>query len=99
MKKLLISLTAGLVISLLGMLINYRSYLKRGYLKLCITNHGGEITIQDGFGLRCVHIYAMEMGQSGSQSLRFAPVNLLVHILVIALIVYLIITVIEKVRH
>ena len=93
MKKLLLSAIISLLIVLAGMLVNYRAYQEDHYLKYSIKNHGGEITIEYGFGLEAVHIYTMEMGGHDSHRLRFDLVNFLLSLAGITLIVFVVMTV------
>ena len=86
----------GLILTLLGMLVNYLSFRDRKWLKLAISRFGGEITIQYGFGLRMVHIYAMEQGGHDSVRLSFDPFSFLVCFVILSLIVFLILSIISR---
>lgn len=96
MKKTMISMIAGLLLTLMGMLVNYLSFKDRNWLKLAINRFGGEITIQYGFGLRMVHIYAMEQGGHDSIRLSFDPFSFVVCFIVLSLIVFLVLCIIGR---
>ncbi|MBQ9425594.1 MAG: hypothetical protein IJU42_06590 [Erysipelotrichaceae bacterium] len=98
MKRTVISLVSGLVLTLAGMLWNYLSYREDKWLRLAYNMFGGEITIQSGFGLRLVHIYSMRPEKGDSISLRFDPISFLVCLIVLSFLVYVILTVIVKIR-
>lgn len=89
MKKITISLLISLLIVLIGMLINYRAYQENRYLQYSIRHHGGEITIEHGFGLQAVHIYAMDPADHDSHKLRFSLFSFLLFFIVTAILVYL----------
>ncbi|MBR4461098.1 MAG: hypothetical protein IKS51_00725 [Erysipelotrichaceae bacterium] len=93
MKKICLSAAISLLIVLIGMFINYRAYQEDHYLKYSFKNHGGEITIEHGFGLQAVHIYTMEMGGHDSHRLRFDVISFLLFLAGTALIVYVILTI------
>ena len=99
MKRPVIAALIALVITLAGMYINYRSFLDTQYLRWSLKMHGGEITVENGFGLRVSHIYAMTPEASNSHSLSFSPAGFLIMFLLIAAAVFLLLTVTEKIRH
>lgn len=77
MKRLaIISLVLALIVCTVGCAVNYREYADRHYLKWSIKNHGGEITIEHGFGWRSVHIYGMSPEDSDSHKVTFSPISL-----------------------
>ncbi len=88
MKKIYLSIAVSLFLMLIGMFVNFRSYQADHHLIFSIKNHGGEITIEHGFGLEAVHIYAMEPGGQNSHRLRFDPIGFLLYFAVIAVIVF-----------
>ena len=92
MKKLLLSAIISLLIVLIGMFINYRAYQEDHYLKYSFKNHGGEITIEHGFGLQAIHIYTMEMGGHDSHRLRFDVFSFLIYLAGITLIVFIVLS-------
>ncbi|MBO4918900.1 MAG: hypothetical protein J5365_01950 [Erysipelotrichaceae bacterium] len=98
MKKITLSLIISLAVNLVGALINYIYYQFNRHLFLCFRSFGGEITVESGFGLIAVHIYAMEPNSSDSLHLRFEPLAFIVWLLAIALIVFLILFLIGKIR-
>ena len=85
MKNLTISFAAALVVCLVSMYVNYRSYQERHYLDWSYRNHGGEITIEFAPGWHAVHIYAMSSEDQDSHKLVFSPVILAVSLLVLTL--------------
>ena len=87
---------AGLLLTLFGLFLNYLSFRDRKWLKLAISRFGGEITIQYGFGLRMVHIYAMEQGGHDSIRLSFDPFSFVFCFVVLSLIVFLILSIISR---
>ena len=97
MKKLRVSLAGGLFLTLAGMLWNYLNFRKNHWLKFAYSGHGGEITIQYGFGWRLVHIFAMEMGQSDSISLKFDPFSFLFCFLLCTASVFLAVTIMGRI--
>ena len=88
MKRICISALIALLIIGIGMFINYRAFQQDHHLKYSIKHHGGEITIEHGFGLQAVHIYAMSPEENDSHTLRFDPISFLVFLLGITVIVY-----------
>ena len=97
-RNIILSLIISSVINLVGMLINFISFNNSGHMPLAIKIPGGECLLELGFGLRAFHTYAMRMGDSDSVSFSFAPITLIVQILLIALIVFIIITIIKKAK-
>ena len=73
MQKWGIAFAAALVVCLVSMYINYRSYQERHYLEWSYRNHGGEITIEFAPGWHAVHIYAMHPEDHDSHKLFFRP--------------------------
>lgn len=98
MKRIYVSIAVSLLIVLAGMFVNYRSYQEDHHLKYSIRMHGGEITIEHGFGLEAVHIYAMEPGGHDSHRLRFDPIGFLLYFAVIAVIVFAVSSAVSIVR-
>ncbi len=95
MKKILTASLISFLILLTGTFINYRAYQEDHHLKYSIKHHGGEITIEHGFGLRVVHIYTMEMNGYDSHSLRFDVFSLLLFYFGILAIVLIILSAIS----
>lgn len=98
MRKLIIAGLVSLLITLTGMYINYRSYIDTDYLKLSLKMHGGEITVENGFGLIVSHIYPMTENASASHNLRISVPGFLLTFLVIAVLITLILTIWQKLR-
>ena len=88
MKRILISLFAGICLSSCALLANYLYYQKNGFLMLAKTVYGGEITIQKGLGLSLVHVYAMMQGQNDSIRLSFDLISFVLVAVLFGLLVY-----------
>ncbi len=98
MKKVLTAGIIALVIELIGMAVNYFYYQSHGWLLMSHKGFGGEITIEHGFGLRVVHIYAMTPGESGSVMLSFSPTSFLTFFVVLFFVVLIILFAAEKLQ-
>ena len=98
MKKIITAAIISLTVNLILMFINYRSYLETNYLKFAHRIHGGEITVEFGFGWEAVHIYAMSTEETSSHALRFNLLSLLIALLLGAGLMWLLLSVIGKVR-
>ena len=85
MQKWGIAFAAALVVCLVSMYINYRSYQETHYLEWSYRNHGGEITIEFAPGWHSVHIYAMHPEDHDSHKLVFSPVLLAIALFVFTL--------------
>ena len=85
MQKWGIAFAAALVVCLVSMYINYRSYQERHYLEWSYRNHGGEITIEFAPGWHAVHIYAMHPEDHDSHKLVFSPLPLAIAFFVFTL--------------
>lgn len=85
MQKWAIAFAAALVVCLVSMYVNYRSYQERHYLEWSYRNHGGEITIEFAPGWHSVHIYAMHPEDHDSHKLVFSPVLLAIALFVFTL--------------
>ncbi len=90
LKRVLISAAIALVITLTGLYINYRYFLEHQHLRWSLKHHGGEITIENGFGLRAVHVYGMTPDQAASHKLVFDALNFLVFLLAVTAVIFLI---------
>ncbi len=99
MKKLIISASIALILTLAGLFINYLNYINTTHLLLAIKEWGGEITIEYGFGLMMVHIFTMEMNGHDTISLRFDPISFIICFLFLFVLVYIVILIINKVRN
>ena len=87
-KTIIWSLIAAALITAAGMAVNYMYYQKNGHLLLCLRMFGGEITVEQGFGLKMTHIYSMLQGQKDMVSLSFNWIGCLASFLLIFLIMY-----------
>ncbi len=85
MQKWTIAFAAALVVCLVSMYVNYRSYQETHYLEWSYRNHGGEITIEFAPGWHAVHIYAMRNGDHDSHRLVFSPLPLAIALFVFTL--------------
>ena len=92
MKKITVTLIVSFLITLAGLLINYLSFKDQGDMPLAIKHFGGEITVMTGFGLKCVHIYAMTPEAGDSVSLSFSIVSFVLTFLLIAAIIYVLLS-------
>lgn len=97
MKNIYLSGIISLIINIVGMFINYQSYLTNKHLLLSFKRHGGEITYENGFGISVIHKYAMNMNQSDTHTMRFSLIGLIVSLVVVFMITYLLITVIRAI--
>ena len=96
-SNVIISLIVSAIINLVGMLINYLSFLDRNYLKLAIKNYGGECMLESGFGLRVFHSYPMMEGQTSSHNLSFDILGLIASVLIIGILVFVILLLVKKI--
>ena len=98
MKKVWISLGIALTLTFIGMYINYRSFQEDGRLKFAARMHGGEITVEHGFGLQAVHIYAMTPEESDAVSLRFSVFSFVTTAVLIFAAVYILLFLVNYFR-
>lgn len=89
MENIIISFIMALGLCLSGLGINYAFFRRYGWLKFAINTYGGEIIVEDGFGLTARHIYTMTSEWSDSVSLSFNIISFIIWLLVIWLILYL----------
>lgn len=75
MKKIPISIGAGVIIFLAGMGINFAGYKMYGDMPLSVKSRGGEIIEEYGFGLRAAHIYSMSPDGHDSYEFGFDPLS------------------------
>ena len=94
--KLFNAFLISLGITLAVMAVNYVYYLNNKWLLLCLTMHGGEITVQFGFGLVLSHIFAMRPEDHDSIRLRFEPISFVLTILVLTAIIYVVFRFIKR---
>ena len=89
----------SLILNGIGALINWLSFRSSVRLLLKLTTFGGEITIEHGFGgIRAVHIYGMMPDQVTTHSVQFSPVGFLISFLLTAAVLYVILSVIRRLR-
>ena len=98
MKKLGIGLLISLLIDGLGTFLNYRHFLHTKNLLLSLKVHGGEVTLEFGFGMIATHVYAMLMNGREADSVRFNVICFLVFLFAILLLVLLLLTLYEIIR-
>ncbi|MBR4456055.1 MAG: hypothetical protein IKS32_07505 [Solobacterium sp.] len=96
MKRIIIAAILSLVITLLGLGVNYYSYQNNRSLLLAWRSHGGEITAEHGFGLRAIHIYPMMEGETATHSLSFSPVSFLFAFVFLTVFIWLLLFCAEK---
>ena len=94
--KLIKSLVLGLLGTGVMMAINYIGAKANGVLPLGIRQDGGEYTSEVGFGLRRYTIHAMMEGEPSFRGIRFEPVSFIISVVLLAVIFYIVLTVIEK---
>lgn len=97
MNKVL-ALAVSLIINGIVQFINYRSFAENNHLKICHRMHGGEITIENGFGYFARHIYGMSIEDKTTHSLVFSWPLFLISVLIVAVLIYVIMLVIGKRR-
>ncbi len=95
-NNVIISLVVSVFINLVGMLINYLSFVKRNYLMFSIKMPGGECMNENGFGLNVFHTYAMLPEDHDRHKLTFSILGLILSVLAIGFIVYVLLFVIRK---
>lgn len=98
MKKLYLAVLIALVLDIAGTVVNYISFIKTQFLLLALRMHGGEITVEVGFGSWANHIYAMRAGDTNSHNFHFSIISFIVFLAALTLLIYIILTVIEKIR-
>ena len=94
-KSLGISAIISLLICIVGCAVNYLSFQKTGHFPLAYRIYGGEYMNEVGFGLSAFHTYAMEINGTDSVHLGFSLYGFMTWWLVIALVIFRIITVIR----
>ena len=97
MKNIIISFVISLFTCLCGAGINYYWFTKHNWLKFAFRTHGGEITIENGFGLEAVHTYAMRPEEVDVVGMKFSIALFIIWLLVIWLITFIIVTVVSKI--
>ena len=98
MKRFCLSVIVSLVLNAAAFVVNYCSWLRDHRLPLALRMHGGEITVELGFGLRGTHIYGMTPDQLTTHSLRFDPVSMILCLLIGIALVCLILPILGKLR-
>ena len=94
-----ISLGASAALNLIGLLVNYLSFRSDQRLLLALRSYGGECMLEIGFGWRVFHTYAMREGQPNTAKLSFAPIELILQILLVAAILFGILLLVKKLAH
>lgn len=98
MKKWKPAFLIALVITLIGMAINFAYYTMGRVMPLVYTMYGGETIIDMGFGLRVVNIYSMLPDGSSSSNLVLDPISFIICLLPIMLVVQLVLTAVRKLK-
>lgn len=96
MKRIIMSLFSGLVLTLAGLLINYIHYQNYSRMLLAFRVYGGEITMERGFGLKVVKIYAMTPEQGTSMRFSFDPLTFVLSVAILSIIAYAVIFLIGR---
>ena len=94
-KSLGISAIISLLVCTAGCAVNYLFFQKTGHFLLTYRIYGGECMNEVGFGLSAFHTYAMEINGTDSVHLGFSLYGFMTWWLVIALVIFQIITVIR----
>ncbi len=97
-KNLLISFFLSLAVCVVGAFVNYRAFLSGKYLLWSMKMHGGEITIEYGFGWIVSHIYGMTPDSTTSHNLRFSPLQFILMLAIGTALFFLIVTLISRFR-
>ena len=90
MKRLVISAILSLVLNAAAFVVNLLSWHSSSHLPLALRMHGGEITVELGFGLRGVHLYAMSLEDVTTHGLHFDPITMVLCLLIGIGLVYLV---------
>ncbi len=98
MKRLLLSAIISLVLNAAAFVVNYASWVSRHTLPLAVKLHGGEVTVELGFGLRAAHLYGMTPDQVTTHNAAFDPISMAVCFLALLAAAYLVLFLIAKVR-
>ena len=88
MKKLALAFVIAAAVILILTLIDLHNYKADGHLRFALKHHGGEITIENGLALSAVHTYGMTPEDRDSHSLRFAPVAMVISLIVLTAAVF-----------
>ena len=98
MKRLIVSAAVSLVLNAAAFTVDYAAWLRQNRLPLALRMHGGEITVETGFGLRGTHIYGMTPDQVTTHNAAFDPISMAVCFLALLAAAYLVLFLIAKVR-
>ena len=93
MKRIILSAIVSVVLNAAAFVVNYVGWARDKWMPLALKMHGGEVTVEFGFGLRATHIYAMRADEITTHSLHFDPVSMVICLLVGIGVVYLLLTV------
>ena len=97
MKRLIISAIVSVALNAAAVVVNLVSWRQDHRLPLALKMHGGEITVELGFGLRGLHIYAMRADEMTTHSLHFEPISMILCLLIGIGVVFLLLLLLEKV--
>jgi hypothetical protein len=87
----------ALAVNLIAALVNYLYYRSNGNLLIGMKTHGGEITIEHGFGgLRAVHIYGMTPDAVTTHTLRFSPLLFLISFCLTLVVVFALLKIVRR---
>ena len=96
MKNVITSFIIALLTCLCGLGANYYWFTKNHWLMLGFKMHGGEITVENGFGLIVSHIYAMRPEDMDSINIRFNIVMFIIWLLAIWAVIFLVVLIMQK---
>lgn len=98
MKKVCLAFVIALIINAACLVVNYVSYQNTQHLKLARVMHGGEVSVEYGFGLSAVHTYGMMADQTTTHHLVFSWVGFMMSTLIISVMIYMVIQIVTIVR-
>ena len=97
MKNLTLAGLIALLLNAAGALINYLYFRANNTLLIKWSSHGGEITVEHGFGgISATHIYGMMPGDVTTHSLRFSPAVFLISFVLTFAVVYLVVRLVRR---
>ncbi|GEM_PF-2581935 len=79
----IIPVVIALVLDVGGTLVNYFYYRANNWLLWAVRMHGGEVTVEIGFGLRAVHLFAMTPDDITTHSLVPSPLGFLLTLMLL----------------
>ena len=95
-KNFLVSLGFSIIISIIGLLMNYIGALLFKVAPLTIKFYGGEIIEHIGFGINFSEIFQLSLDSNTITKITFHPVSLIISILILFVILFLLKTIFSK---